>query len=109
MNIFFIVVGGGSAGSLLASRLTEDKSSVLVLEAGGSDLENEATVIPGAWATLLRSKQDWNYHSVPQKHSSFAMKDQVNTIYQYSIYRKVDSLFPTIFDCTKSVHNRSKS
>ncbi|CAG2211936.1 unnamed protein product [Mytilus edulis] len=72
----YIIVGGGSAGSLLASRLTEDKASVLVLEAGGSDLENEATVIPGAWATLLRSKQDWNYHSVPQKHSSFAMEDQ---------------------------------
>ncbi|XP_052085998.1 glucose dehydrogenase [FAD, quinone]-like [Mytilus californianus] len=70
----YIIVGGGSAGSVLAARLTEDKTSVLVVEAGGSDLENEATVIPGAWVTLLRTKQDWNYHSVPQKYSSFAME-----------------------------------
>ncbi|XP_052085981.1 glucose dehydrogenase [FAD, quinone]-like isoform X2 [Mytilus californianus] len=72
----YIIVGGGSAGSVLAARLTEDKTSVLLLEAGGSDLENEATVIPGASGNLLRTKQDWNYHSVPQKYSSFAMENK---------------------------------
>ncbi|CAC5400585.1 unnamed protein product [Mytilus coruscus] len=76
INFVLIAVGGGSAGSVLAARLTEDKTSVLVLEAGGSDLENEATVIPGASATLLRTKQDWNFHSVPQKYSSFAMENK---------------------------------
>lgn len=49
-----------------------------MLEAIGYDLENEATVILGASIRLLRSKQDWIYNSVPQKHSSFGMKNEVN-------------------------------
>ncbi|CAG2227099.1 unnamed protein product [Mytilus edulis] len=44
----YIIVGGVSAGSALAARLTEYHVTLLVLEAGGYDLENEATVIPGA-------------------------------------------------------------
>ncbi|KAJ8706177.1 hypothetical protein PYW07_010954 [Mythimna separata] len=58
----FIVVGGGSAGSVVGSRLTENKTArVLVIEAGGyPPLESE---LP-AWFTLLaRSAYDFNYTS----------------------------------------------
>ncbi|CAG2227098.1 unnamed protein product [Mytilus edulis] len=74
----YIIVGGVSAGSALSARLTEYHVTLLVLEAGGYDLENEATVILGTSIRLLRSKQDWIYNSVPQKHSSFGMKNEVN-------------------------------
>lgn len=62
----FIVVGGGSAGSAVASRLSENrKSRVLVIEAGGTkigpNVEN-----PSVWFTLLGSDIDWGYTTIPQ-------------------------------------------
>jgi choline dehydrogenase-like flavoprotein len=64
----YIVVGAGSAGCVLANRLTEDPSvSVLLLEAGGEDNADEIH-IPAAFATLFKTKWDWNYETVEQKH-----------------------------------------
>lgn len=74
----YIVVGSGSAGGIIATRLTEDPVSVLLLEAGGSDLENEQTQIPLTAGNLLRSKYDWNFKTVPQKHSHKALKNREN-------------------------------
>jgi choline dehydrogenase len=62
----FIVVGTGSAGCVVASRLSEDPSvSVLSLEAGGSQVPDNVNV-PALWYTLLGSEVDWSYSSVPQ-------------------------------------------
>src|SRR5256885_2599737 len=62
----FIVVGAGSAGSVLAARLSEDSAArVLVLEAGGPEIP-ENVDNPSLWYTLLGSPVDWGYHSVPQ-------------------------------------------
>ncbi len=62
----FIIVGTGSAGSTLASRLTEDPNvSVLALEAGGADVP-ENVHNASLWFTLLGSEIDWGYMSVPQ-------------------------------------------
>ena len=56
----YIVVGGGSAGAVIASRLTEDPSiTVLLLEAGGDT--PFYTEIPGALGLALNSNLDWNY------------------------------------------------
>ncbi|XP_063407524.1 oxygen-dependent choline dehydrogenase-like [Mytilus trossulus] len=75
----YIVVGSGSAGGIIATRLTEDPAvSVLLLEAGGSDLENEQTQIPLTAGNLLRSKYDWNFKTVPQKHSHKALNNREN-------------------------------
>ncbi|MET0133189.1 MAG: GMC family oxidoreductase N-terminal domain-containing protein [Kibdelosporangium sp.] len=64
----YIVVGAGSAGCVLANRLTEDPSvSVLLLEAGGDDTADEIH-IPAAFASLFKTKWDWNYETVEQKH-----------------------------------------
>lgn len=62
----YIVVGAGSAGAALASRLSEDPSvSVLLLEAGPADTALELHV-PAAFSKLFRGRYDWNYDTVPQ-------------------------------------------
>jgi choline dehydrogenase len=59
----FIIVGGGSAGSLLANRLTEIQGwRVLLLEAGG--YENEISDVPILSLYLHKSKLDWRYRQV---------------------------------------------
>ncbi|OLF09486.1 choline dehydrogenase [Actinophytocola xinjiangensis] len=68
MAFDYIVVGAGSAGCVLAHRLTEDPDrSVLLLEAGGEDDADEVH-IPAAFSTLFKSRFDWNYETVDQKH-----------------------------------------
>jgi choline dehydrogenase len=66
----FVIVGAGSAGSVLANRLGEDPSvRVLVLEAGPIDIPPDIETriqTPAAWPTLLGSEVDWGYRSVPQ-------------------------------------------
>ncbi|CAG9111743.1 unnamed protein product [Plutella xylostella] len=58
----FIVVGAGSAGSVVAARLTEvSQWRVLLIEAGG-DPPVEA-IVPGYSPSLQRSQYDWNYYS----------------------------------------------
>ena len=62
----YIVVGAGSAGAVVASRLSEDPStSVLLLEAGP---DNDALEIamPAAFANLFKTRWDWDYTTTPQ-------------------------------------------
>lgn len=62
----FIIVGTGSAGSVLANRLSEDPNvQVLALEAGGPEVPPNVSD-PSLWYTLFGSSVDWGYQSVPQ-------------------------------------------
>ncbi|KAM7311548.1 putative glucose dehydrogenase [Ixodes scapularis] len=72
-----VPMGGGSAGSVLANRLSEDPSNrVLLLEAGG--LEDGITDVP-LFATLSQhTERDWSFQTEPQKNCCFALRDQRN-------------------------------
>src|SRR6478609_3742360 len=64
----YIVIGSGSAGGVVAARLTEDPDvRVLLLEAGPAD-DDDNIHIPLAFSALFKTRWDWNYETTPQKH-----------------------------------------
>lgn len=65
MPFDYVIVGAGSAGCVLASRLSQDPATtVLLLEAGPADRKREIR-IPAAFSTLFRSEVDWDYATAP--------------------------------------------
>ncbi|WP_439506396.1 GMC family oxidoreductase [Sediminibacterium sp.] len=66
MTYDFIIIGAGSAGSVLANRLSENpENKVLLIEAGGPDSKTEIH-IPGAYGELHRTEVDWQFWGTPQ-------------------------------------------
>ncbi|HTW41700.1 MAG TPA: GMC family oxidoreductase N-terminal domain-containing protein [Solirubrobacteraceae bacterium] len=64
----YIIVGAGSAGCVLANRLSEDPAvRVLLLEAGGHDRSLKIK-IPAAFAQQFHTKLDWDYATEPEAH-----------------------------------------
>ncbi|KAF4813439.1 Dehydrogenase citC [Colletotrichum siamense] len=64
----YVIIGGGTAGLVVASRLTEDPEvRVLVVEAGSDQSANPLVLTPGLVAGLYgKEEYDWNFTSVPQ-------------------------------------------
>ena len=63
----YIVIGSGSAGGVVAARLSEDPSvSVLLLEAGPDD-DDDMIHLPAGFSALFKTKWDWGYQTTPQK------------------------------------------
>lgn len=62
----YVIVGAGSAGCVLANRLSAAGADVLLLEAGGSD-DHPGIRTPGLIGSLEGSHFDWGYRSVPQR------------------------------------------
>jgi choline dehydrogenase-like flavoprotein len=61
-----VVVGAGSAGCVLANRLSEDPgATVLLLEAGGSDRHPNVR-IPAAFSKQFKTRLDWDLETEPE-------------------------------------------
>jgi choline dehydrogenase len=66
----YVIVGAGSAGCVLAARLSDDPATrVLLLEAGPPDTAREIA-IPAAFFTLFKGPYDWDYQTAPQAHAA---------------------------------------
>ena len=62
----YVIVGAGSAGCVLAARLSEDPDvSVLLIEAGPPD-DKELIHVPAAFGSLFKTDVDWDYATFPE-------------------------------------------
>jgi choline dehydrogenase len=62
----YVIVGAGSAGCVLANRLSTDPAyQVVLVEAGGSDRKREIR-IPAGFTKLLLTEYDWGYRTSKQ-------------------------------------------
>ncbi|KAI8977772.1 GMC oxidoreductase [Trametes punicea] len=68
----YVIVGGGTAGLVVAARLSEDPSVVVgVIEAGDWDPNVDAINVPGLHGRIIGNpKYDWGLKTVPQKHAN---------------------------------------
>lgn len=69
MSRHFIVVGAGSAGSVVTRRLLDAGHEVTLLEAGRKD-DNPAIHDMSRMGELWHSEDDWDYYTTPQEHAS---------------------------------------
>ncbi|KLO19190.1 GMC oxidoreductase [Schizopora paradoxa] len=71
-RIDYVIIGGGTAGLVLAARLTEDPNvTVLVIEAGTHHVEEPVIDVPGYMGRgIANPKLDWTFLTVPQKRAN---------------------------------------
>ena len=63
----FIIIGGGTAGLVVAARLSENPEvRVLILEAGADQTKDPRVTTPGLYHALQNTEADWQYKTVAQ-------------------------------------------
>ena len=105
---FFFQVGGGSAGSVVASRLTEDPNiKVLLLEAGEDNKKWPETNVPGTFFGMLSSAITWDHYTVPQNNRCLGMQNNVSDFKVWNLCFKVwrFCLFPKYITVKQVCHS----
>lgn len=73
-------MGAGSAGCVVASRLSEDAASlVAVLEAGDEEDATPDVHVPHKFVDLVRGDADWAFYTVPQEHACKGLQGNVSS------------------------------
>ena len=73
-----VIVGAGTAGCVLATRLSEiAKISILLIEAGGE--ENDFNQMTALWPYNQFSEFNWGYYTTPQKYSCLGKLFTINS------------------------------
>ncbi len=71
----YVIAGGGTAGCVLAARLSEDPDvTVCLIEAGPSDIGDDNVLVLNQWMHLLDSGYDWDYPIEPQEKGNSFMR-----------------------------------
>ncbi len=81
----YIVVGGGSAGCVVASRLSEDPTKTVLLLEAGPEADDFRINVPAASPTLQQSDVDWNYQVRYYPWQKFDTDLIVSKLYQNCI------------------------
>ena len=63
----YIIVGAGSAGCVLANRLSEDSSCTVALVEAGGEPDPRLAHVPGAATWMQNTRSDWAFSTVPQR------------------------------------------
>ena len=75
-----LTVGAGSAGGIVAARLSEDDHhTVALLEAGPDDADYPDVDVPKKYFDLENTDVDWSYRTVPQNNSCWGLKERVSS------------------------------
>lgn len=70
-----LIIGSGTAGAVLAARLSEEPGVRIGLIEAGGPATNPLIAAPQKWPLLQGSEIDWGYRTIPQKHTAHRVHD----------------------------------
>ncbi|KAF2007039.1 GMC oxidoreductase [Amniculicola lignicola CBS 123094] len=100
----FIIVGGGTAGCVIASRLSEylPSKSILLIEAGPSDYMDDRVLLLKDWLTLLGGELDYDYGTTEQPMgNSHIRHSRAKVLGGCSSHNTLISFRPFEYDCKR--------
>ncbi|KAI6245824.1 Choline oxidase [Erysiphe necator] len=98
----YIIVGGGTAGCVIASRLSKylPEKKILLIEGGPSDLDNEKVLNLREWLTLLGGDLDYDYGTTEQPNgNSHIRHSRAKVLGGCSSHNTLISFRPFEYDC----------